>query len=608
MKKIYFLLIGLVWLISQAQSQNLLTEGFEGTFPPTGWAVINAGSGNDWNKNNATFTDGPYAARTGTGAAIYEYHATNNANAWMITSGVSLTAGTSYTISFYYRIRSSLYPEKLKVTVGNAQTVGAQSQVLWNNNGGASITNTAYTLRSVNFTTASTGTYYFGFNAYSDANQWAIQVDDVSVDVTPGAPPTCTTPTSPADGATNVTMPAVNFSWNAAPGATSYDFYFGSSAASATLLGNVAGTSATVTVNSTNTTYYWYVVPKNAAGAATGCVSSARSFTTENVSPPSNDECAVATTLTAYMGGPTNAYTINGTASTGITACATDPGTADEDVWFKFTALQNGSATITVIGASTFDAVVQGFSGSCGSLVQVGTCADLTANGGTETLTMTGLTAGQTYYLRVYDYSAGVGDRFTIQLSGTALPVTFAEFTGRKEGNLNLLSWKTVTESNNKGFELQRSADGKTFSTIAHIASKAENGNSTSAINYAYTDARPLSGNNYYRLKQVDKDGRYSYSDIVVLKAKASDFRISSIYPNPAVAELNLVITSTAVERATIVITDLSGKAVSQISTQLVSGDNMQQVNVRSLSTGTYMIKVVSGSGIETAVQRFVKN
>lgn len=456
------------------------------------------------------------------------------------------------------------------------------------------------------------------FNSLTIGQQYYIRVYDfaasmpstptftICVSAPPSSVPNCISNISPANGATNVPyLPGVNFSWNAAPQASQYDIFINGSYATTT-----TNTNITLSGFNPNTTYSWYVVPVNAVGDAVGCSANATSFTTgAPPSAPSNNDCSGAIPLSAY-GGAINATTIGATTSGGVLSCSgpADYGTPNDDVWFKITAAQNGSATITVTGASTFDAVIQIFSGTCGSLSSFQNCTDATGSGGTETATLSSLTAGQTYYIRVYDWDAGSGDNFTIAASGTALPVTYAEFTGRKEGNLNLLSWKTLTESNNRSFDLERSADGKTFSTIAQVASKAENGNSTSVINYSYTDARPLSGNNYYRLKQVDKDGRFSYSDIVVLKAKASDFRISSIYPNPAVAELNLVITTNKVERAIIVVTDLSGKVVSQIPTQLVSGDNVLQVNVRSLSTGTYMIKVVSISGIDTGVQRFVKN
>jgi hypothetical protein len=126
-------------------------------------------------------------------------------------------------------------------------------------------------------------------------------------------------------------------------------------------------------------------------------------------------------------------------------------------------------------------------------------------------------------------------------------------------------------------------------------------------LNYNYSDARPFAGSNYYRLKQIDRDGKYSYSNIVLLSRKVSEITLSSVYPNPAERELNLVITSPKSEKVMIVVTDLTGKIIMQRSTQLIAGDNQERLNVQQLSAGTYIIKAVCADGCETAAHRFVK-
>jgi hypothetical protein len=196
---------------------------------------------------------------------------------------------------------------------------------------------------------------------------------------------------------------------------------------------------------------------------------------------------------------------------------------------------------------------------------------------------------------------------FYVHTGNFVLPVASLEFRGEQAGSINKLLWSTSRETNNRGFELERSADGKNFSSLAFVATKAENGNSTSTLNYNYNDARPLSGTNYYRLKQIDRDGRFTYSNIVVLKSKITDITLSSVYPNPATRELNLVITSPSAEKVTIIVTDLTGKVLMQRPAQLVIGDNQSQLNVQSLAAGTYLIKAVCTNGCETAVHRFVK-
>jgi parallel beta-helix repeat protein len=204
-------------------------------------------------------------------------------------------------------------------------------------------------------------------------------------------------------------------------------------------------------------------------------------------------------------------------------------------------------------------------------------------------------------------FSATGSGGFYVHTGKFILPVTGLELKGELSGTANKLSWSTAMETNNRGFEVQRSADGNNFSTLGFVATKADNGNSSSLLGYGYSDARPFAGNTYYRLKQLDKDGRVSYSNIVLLGRKVSDITLSGVYPNPAERELNLVIISPRAEKVTIVVTDLRGKIVMQEATQLVNGQNQQQLNIRSLAAGTYIIKAVCANGCETAVHRFVK-
>ncbi|HOB26928.1 MAG TPA: hypothetical protein PKJ07_02125 [Bacteroidales bacterium] len=116
---------------------------------------------------------------------------------------------------------------------------------------------------------------------------------------------------------------------------------------------------------------------------------------------PSNDDCSGAITLTvnnsANCTNPTTGD-VAGATNSGVTGC---PGTPNDDVWYKFVATAT-EHTITVVGSSDFDAVVDLRSGSCpGTSI---TCVDATLEGGSEVINATGLTIGNTYYVRVYHY------------------------------------------------------------------------------------------------------------------------------------------------------------------------------------------------------------
>jgi hypothetical protein len=204
------------------------------------------------------------------------------------------------------------------------------------------------------------------------------------------------------------------------------------------------------------------------------------------------------------------------------------------------------------------------------------------------------------------DGCSATGDQTIV--SDCSVPVTFTSFTGKKEGSINILNWTTATEINNLGYELQRSADGRSYSKIDFISTKAINGNSNTPLSYTYQDLKPLTGNNYYRLKQLDKDGKTHYSNVVNLKGdKATQVNITGVYPNPTRNTLNVSIASPSVEKVSIVITDISGKVLIQQSVVLNSGDNVQTLDVSNLSQGTYLIKTICNNGCESAVIKFAK-
>lgn len=293
MKKILlFIITTLFWF--QSQSQTILTEGFEGaSFPPTGWAATNYGSGNNWGSSSTYYY-------SGTKSAYYPFHSTNPADAWLFTKALSLTAGTTYQITFWERVYSSTYTEKLKVTVGNGQTKSAQTTTLADY---PDLKNTTFEQKTITYTPSTSGTYYFAFNCYSAANQWNLYVDDVEIKALASAP-----------------------------------------------------------------------ANDNCSGAV-------------NVAVNTNNTCSLTTSGTS----------VNATQSQ--SGCT---GTADDDVWYKFTATA-ASHTVKVTPGTMSDVVFQVFSGTCASLSSL-VCRDGTSGSNPEEYTLTGLNIGNTYYMRVYSY------------------------------------------------------------------------------------------------------------------------------------------------------------------------------------------------------------
>lgn len=163
-----------------------------------------------------------------------------------------------------------------------------------------------------------------------------------------------------------------------------------------------------------------------------------------------NDNCAGATPLTVYgtttCGGATSGTTVGATSS-GLPAltCNAFTGNADDDVWYSFVATST-SHTITVVGASPLDAVVDVRSGACNGTNIA--CADATPSGGTEVVNATGLTINETYLVRVYGYGTGSGTgTFTICVT-TPPPPSY--FRSKTTGNWTSTStWQYSTDNNN---------------------------------------------------------------------------------------------------------------------------------------------------------------
>lgn len=180
------------------------------------------------------------------------------------------------------------------------------------------------------------------------------------------------------------------------------------------------------------------------------------------------------------------------------------------------------------------------------------------------------------------------------QLSGP-LPVTLLDFDAKRLTRQKVqVNWQTVFEQNNLGFDVERRLDGETvFTTIGFAPTKALNGNSNSRIDYNYTDANGYSGISYYRLKQVDRDSRYTYTHIKAVKG-LGDTQVSVLlFPNPNYGQFSIRLDG--VNRAyDAIITDMSGKVVKQLRLS-----NNNNISINGLTAGTYLINIpdVFGTG-----------
>ena len=185
------------------------------------------------------------------------------------------------------------------------------------------------------------------------------------------------------------------------------------------------------------------------------------------------------------------------------------------------------------------------------------------------------------------------------------LPVKLTSFTGKTDNNKNNLYWNTSSEENFNHFELERSADGNQFTTIARINSKAANG---SGANYSQVDPYPFSGYNFYRLKIVDNDGSFVYSNIVKLENARRAFTVTQLFPNPVKDVLTVQLQSEKQQRVTYTIYDITGKQVQASQGQLNQGLNSTSIPMSNLSGGTYILQYKDQQGGSLGTFKIVKD
>ncbi len=170
----------------------------------------------------------------------------------------------------------------------------------------------------------------------------------------------------------------------------------------------------------------------------------------------------------------------------------------------------------------------------------------------------------------------------------SVLPVVWGTFTAEKINNTALLKWSTVAEQNVDRFVVEKTIDGNNYAEIGSVKAK---GNSTTTQSYTYIDLKPVRGNNIYRIRLIDRDGKYSYSDVKSLNF--DDTRnLISIAPNPA---KSLVILTVKENRKTLQV-KLFNSLGQQLAAYVLTTESLP-IDISKLNSGSYYISV-TGDGI----------
>lgn len=172
-----------------------------------------------------------------------------------------------------------------------------------------------------------------------------------------------------------------------------------------------------------------------------------------------------------------------------------------------------------------------------------------------------------------------------LPLESSTLPVLFTKFEAGCTNNGAMVSWSTASEFNSNYFELQRSLDGNDWTAVTTVAAA---GNSSTAHTYQLPDFN--GGKAFYRIKQVDMDGRAIYTSIIRTNCQLRGIDMI-IYPVPARDLLNVVIRSDKSLKTQLLLVDGTGKIVRRTNASLFNGSNTFLLNLKKLPSGQYIIR-----------------
>ncbi|HSC36457.1 MAG TPA: T9SS type A sorting domain-containing protein, partial [Chitinophagaceae bacterium] len=184
-----------------------------------------------------------------------------------------------------------------------------------------------------------------------------------------------------------------------------------------------------------------------------------------------------------------------------------------------------------------------------------------------------------------------------------ALPVTWLDVSGKNIDRDNYIHWSTAAEINNDYFAVEVSANGADFTERGRVPGA---GNSSGIQEYNFIDKNVSIRKAFYRVKQVDRDGRYSYSKVILLITGAGTGTGFAYVTNPAYNRVTAFIQSTQTFRTMVVITDAGGRVLQSQHVDLTTGGNQVSINVNNRAGGFYYLQYTDEHG-KKQTAKFIK-
>lgn len=178
-------------------------------------------------------------------------------------------------------------------------------------------------------------------------------------------------------------------------------------------------------------------------------------------------------------------------------------------------------------------------------------------------------------------------------------PVELSRFTADLRQGVVDLNWRTESEQNNRGFDVERSADGVNFERLTFVPSQ---GSGSTSQDYAWLDRAPLKGRSFYRLRQTDLDGAETLSDVRMVNMDGG-VELVSVFPVPANSgdELRVILRADRSEKATLSVSNVLGQAVYEQAAELPTGQHELSIPTQGWAAGTYFVKVATSNGVATS-------
>jgi Secretion system C-terminal sorting domain len=319
---------------------------------------------------------------------------------------------------------------------------------------------------------------------------------------------------------------------------------------------------------------------------------------------PTQDVCSEAMVLNGNKATEEFVYYTNKyAATTNDGPIGKDPSCGiykNTDIWFEVVVPPSGELIIDSKASPaplyTIKPVLTAYTGSCNNLTEF-TCAQLNSSysfGSKITIVPANNLANQTIYLRMHNFNSSVGGAFRLSVHNPSapLPVDLVRFSANVLDDEVVLDWATASEENNAYFLVEHSTDGQNFIPVGEVKG---HGTTTVLQQYAYIDTDPLYGANYYRLKQVDLDGAFEYSHVVVAQIRLIEDQFK-LFPNPSHTSDILTLRwseDLSKERLVMTITDALGR---QIYQQQVFDGGSRETTIRcaevNMDAGVYFLQL----------------